>query len=206
LKPAHNALQFTIDYFREGKEHVMKKKPNWLVIIGLSLVGLCFLGCLALGAFALLSSTAFQYYLKNSSLAVGNPAPDFELEALSGETVRLSQFNGQPVLLSLSATWCPACRAEAPILEELHRAHPELVILMVDSEESPAIVQQFVDEFGITHPILLDRDGTVGELYQVFAIPTVLFIDADGVVRAKLIEGVTPELLTEKLPLIGITP
>jgi thiol-disulfide isomerase/thioredoxin len=106
----------------------------------------------------------------------------------------------------MAATWCPGCRAEAPVLEELHQEHPELAILMVDSKESPDIVQQFADEFKITYPILLDRDGAVMELYQVFAIPTVLFIDGDGIIRAKVIEAVTPELLAEKLPLIGFQP
>ena len=133
-------------------------------------------------------------------------APNFELTALTGETIRLDQFHGQPLLLTIAATWCPGCRAEAPVLEELHQAHPELVILMVDSKESPEIVQQFADEFGITHPILLDRDVAVMDLYQVFAIPTVLFIDEDGMIRAKVIESVTPQLLAEKLPLIGLTP
>jgi hypothetical protein len=38
------------------------------------------------------------------------------------------------------------------------------------------------------------------------AIPTVLFIDMDGIIRAKIIEGVTPKLLAEKLPLIGVNP
>ena len=184
----------------------MKKNPNLFVILGLSVGGFCLLGCIAVATLAWFSPAIYQYYLQNSSLAVGDPAPDFELTALTGETVRLSQFNGQPVLLSLGATWCPGCRAEAPVLEELHQAHPEIVILMVDSKESPEIVRQFAEEFDITHPILLDRDGAVGDLYQVFAIPTVLFIDTGGVIRAKVIEGVTPQLLTEKLPLIGVTP
>lgn len=184
----------------------MKKKPNWILITGLSLAGLCLLGCAGVAGLAMFFPSIYQYYLSNSSLAVGSSAPDFELTALNGETIRLDQFRGQPVLLSLGATWCPDCRAEAPVLEDLHKAHPELAILMVDSKESPAIVQQFADEFGITHPILLDPDGAVMDLYQVFAIPTVLFIDSDGVIRAKVIEGVTPELLADKLPLIGFQP
>jgi peroxiredoxin len=185
---------------------MMKKKPGLFVIISLSLAGLCLLGCIAAAALALLSPVIYQRYLHNTSLDIGSPAPDFELNALTGETIRLSQFNGQSVVLSLGATWCPDCRAEAPVLEALHRDHPELVVLMVDSKEGPEIVQQFADEFGLTHPILLDSDGTVLNLYQVFAIPTVLFIDSEGVIRAKVIEGVTPELLADKLPLIGITP
>lgn len=184
----------------------MKKNPNWLVIIGLSLGGLCLLGCLTIAALVLFFPSIYQSSLDNSSLAVGEPAPDFELTALTGETIRLSQFRGQPVLLSIGATWCPDCRLEAPLLVELHQNHPELVILMVDSKESSDTVQPFAVEFGITHPILLDQDGAVLKLYQVFAIPTDLFIDAEGILRAKIIESVTPELLAEKLPLIGINP
>jgi peroxiredoxin len=139
-------------------------------------------------------------------LKVGDAAPDFELTTLEGETLSLSQFKGRPVLLSIGATWCPDCRLEAPLLQEVHEVYPELVVLLVDSKESPEVVQRFADEFGLTHPILLDRDGKVMELYQVFAIPTELFIDAEGVIQAKLVERITPELLIEKLPLIGITP
>jgi hypothetical protein len=46
----------------------------------------------------------------------------------------------------------------------------------------------------------------VSDLYHVFAIPTVLFIDAQGLIQAQVIEGVTYQLLAEKLPLIGIQP
>ncbi len=184
----------------------MKKKPNWLLIIGLSLGGLCVVGCIAAGALVYFFPSMYQAALDNSSLAVGDSAPDFELTALTGETIRLSQFRGQPVLLTFGASWCPDCRIEAPLLEELHRSHPGLVILLVDSRESPSVVQRYANEMGMTHLVLLDQDGAVNDLYQIFAIPTELFIDADGVIRAKLVERVTPELLAEKLPLIGVTP
>ena len=58
----------------------------------------------------------------------------------------------------------------------------------------------------MTHLILLDQDSSVSNLYQVIAIPTELFIDADGIIQAKIIERVTPGLVAEKLPLIGIDP
>ena len=95
---------------------------------------------------------------------------------------------------------------EAPLIQELHENHPDLVVLQVDIQESASTVQEFVDEFGITHPVLLDSDGSLERLYQVFAIPTELFIDSEGIIQAKIIEIVTPELLAEKLPLIGIQP
>jgi len=184
----------------------MKKKPNWLVIFGASIIGICPIACLGIGLALRFTPNIHQYALENSSLKVGDPAPDFELTSLEGKTVRLNQFKGQPVLLSFGASWCPDCRIEAPLLEEVHQSQPALVVLLVDIKESPDIVRQFADEIGITHPILLDQNGAVNELYQIFAIPTELFIDANGIIRAKLVERVTPDLLAEKLPLIGIKP
>lgn len=184
----------------------MEKKNIRLAIILISIIGVCLIGCLGIGLAIRFAPDIYQYSLENSSLKVGDAAPDFELTSLEGQTVRLSQFKGQPVLLCIGATWCPDCRKEAPLVEELHRAHPELVVLLVDSKESLDIVQNFADEFDITHPILLDQDGSVLKLYQVFAIPTGLFIDVDGIIQAKIIEGVTPQLLAEKLPLIGVDP
>ena len=182
----------------------MKKKTNWWVILGASALGICLLGCLGIVVVVYFAPNIYEYALENSSLEIGSAAPDFELIALTGETIRLSQFRGQPVLLSFGATWCPDCRAEAPLLEEVHKSQPDLIVLLVDIQEEAGIVQGFADEFGITHPILLDQDGKVSERYQVFAIPTELFIDKQGIVRAKIIEKVTSQLLAEYLPRIGI--
>lgn len=51
----------------------------------------------------------------------GNIAPDFELQTLSGETVKLSDYRGQRVMVNFWATWCPPCRAEMPDLEKFHK-------------------------------------------------------------------------------------
>ena len=184
----------------------MKKRLNWWVILGLSVGGLCLLSCLAIFGLVFFFPSIYDYALENSSLSIGDPAPDFALTSLTGETIRLSQFQGQPVVLSIGASWCPDCRAEAPLIEDLHQQHPELVILLIDSKETQQVVQSFANEFGITHPVLLDSDGAVSTLYQIFAIPTDIFIDKDGIIRAKIVERVTPELLAEKLPLIGVDP
>lgn len=182
----------------------MEKKNTRLAILLSGILGICLLGCVAVGLALRFAPDIYRYSLENSSLKVGDSAPDFELTSLNGEAIRLSQFKGQPVLLTFGASWCPDCRVEAPLIQEAHEKYPDLVILLVDSKESRDVVQRFADEFGMTHPVLLDTDGKVMESYQVFAIPTELFIDADGVIQAKLIERVTPELLAEKLLLIGI--
>lgn len=184
----------------------MNKKSNWQAILGISAVGICLVCCLSVGLTIRFAPNIYQYFVTSTSLKVGDAAPDFVLQTLDGTAMRLTDFKGKPILLSFGATWCPDCRVEAPLLEDLHKANPELIVLLVDIKEDREAVQQFAEQFELTHPILLDRDGSVSTLYQVFAIPTELFVDAKGIIRAKIIEKVTPELLAENLSLIGIDP
>ena len=184
----------------------MEKKPKWPFILAGIFAGLCLCVCISAGAMVFFAPSIYQFSLNQSSLKVGTPAPDFEAKALNGETIQLSEFRGEPILLTFGTTWCPDCRLEVPLVQELHENRPDLVILLVDSNESQGVVQDFVGEFGITYPVLLDSDGAISRKYQIFAIPTALFIDSDGIIQAKLIESVTPELLVEKLPLIGVQP
>src|SRR5688572_15693882 len=112
----------------------MQKQNTRMAVIIISILGICLIGCLAMGLVVRFAPNLYQFTLESSSLKVGDAAPDFELPTLSGETMRLSQFKGQPILLSIGASWCPDCRIEAPLLQELHETHPELVILLVDSK------------------------------------------------------------------------
>jgi peroxiredoxin len=185
----------------------MDKKPNRQIIIGVSvIVGICLICCIGIGITILNAPNLLQWSLEQRTLEVGSAAPDFELTALDGKTVRLSQFKGQPILLSFGATWCPGCCAEAPLLQEVHENHPELIVLLVNMEESPQVVQEFASEVGITHPILLDRKGRVSNQYRIYAIPTSFFIDAEGIIQAIMTEEATSKVLAKKLPLIGIAP
>jgi len=183
-----------------------KKKPNWLVIAAVSVLGLFCLGCLGMVLLVTFSPQLYEAWLDNSSVKVGSAAPDFELTSLTGEMVRLSQYHGQPVLLTLGASWCPDCMHEAPLLQKLHESHPQLVILDVDVKEPQSVVRNYVTDYGLSYPVLLDLSGEVNTTYQILAIPTEIFIDGDGIVRAKIVESVTPELLAQYLPLIGVQP
>lgn len=120
-------------------------------------------------------------------LQVGNVAYDFQLQDLEGNTVALSDFQGQPIILNFWATWCAPCRIEMPELQATYEKYKDdgLVILALDQDESAEIVRSFFrDELGLTFTPLLDEDQTVAQQYGVFNFPSSFFINADGVITA----------------------
>jgi peroxiredoxin len=127
----------------------------------------------------------------------GFAAPGFTLETLDGETRTLSDLQGQVVIVNLWATWCPPCRAEMPALERVWQEYRDdgLLVLAINQRESANRVRAFVDELGLTFPVLLDRDGAVGFRYQLRAYPTTFFIDRDGIIRDVVLGGPMSEAL-----------
>ena len=123
---------------------------------------------------------------------MGSLAPDFSLRALDGTTVTLSALRGHAVLINFWASWCIACRAEAPELEaSFKQLEPKgLVILGIDdfSNDKLADVQAYVSQYKLTFPILLDEKGNVFDTYRIPGLPTSFFVDANGVIR-QLIMG-----------------
>jgi peroxiredoxin len=126
-------------------------------------------------------------------------APDFTLQTLDGQAVRLSDYRGQVVLLNTWATWCPPCRAEMPDLEAYYQQHQEdgFVVLAVNSQESPDTVAAFLGEHEFTFPVLLDPEGEVMREYGVLGLPTSFFIDRDGTMRGVWSGQLSPARLKE---------
>lgn len=118
----------------------------------------------------------------------GDPAPDFELALLDGDTFRLSDHRGRPVILNFWATWCAPCRVEMPELQRAQAAFEEAdaadapMVLTVNEQESAERVGEFFNEVGLTLPALLDTEGDVGATYGAFFLPTTVIIGPDGVV------------------------
>lgn len=145
---------------------------------------------------------------ENPQARDGRAAPDFLLPQLDAEPVRLSQLQGRPVIVNFWATWCSTCRAETPDLIELYERHrdDELVLLGVNLRENEGAVRDFVADFGITYPVLFDRDGDVAAAWRIGGpnqgVPSTYFIDGDGVVRKVVFGRVTESLAEEGLALI----
>ena len=146
--------------------------------MGRKITGLL-LGCLVL-AVALIATNC-------SSVKPGVTAKDFELKNLEGETVSLSDYRGNAVMLNFWASWCGPCRYEMPFFQEVYEdtkwQAAGLVIIAVNIGESGATAEGFMEANGFGFTVLLDTTGEVANKYNVRGIPATFFIDERGIIK-----------------------
>jgi thiol-disulfide isomerase/thioredoxin len=107
---------------------------------------------------------------------------DFSFATEGGESIRLSDFRGRPVLLNLWATWCAPCVEEMPSLDRLQRDFPGVSVVAISLDrEGEAKVRGFFEEQGLTHlKIYTDTRMTTMAKLGVPGLPFTMLIDADG--------------------------
>ena len=119
---------------------------------------------------------------------IGNLAPDFELPALDGKNLKLSDLRGKAVLLNFWATYCGPCKIEMPWFVELQKEYGpqgfQIVGVAMD-DASLEEIAKFAKEMGVNYPILLGKES-VGQSYGgVSVLPTTFFLDRDGKLIAR---------------------
>ena len=140
---------------------------------------------LAVSAFGLSSSSA-------ADVAPGQPAPDFTLPDLDGNSVALSSFRGKTVVLEWFNPGCPFVKhghAEGPLKDQAARHKDDVVWIAVNSG-APGKQGHGVEanrkaaaEWTMDHAVLLDESGAVGRAYGASTTPHMFVIDAEGTIR-----------------------
>jgi thiol-disulfide isomerase/thioredoxin len=185
---------------------IPKKNNTWLlvgagILIGVG-VGLVFLFGFGPGRRWLEQQRSSV--ISPAAPKVNAPAPDFELQTLDGQSLKMSDLRGRAILINFWATWCEPCRQEMPLLQEYaDRYREKLAVLAVNNDEAPELVRSFVDELQLRLPVLLDPGAKVTQLYRVRGFPTSVFIDSRGVIRYQHIGIINNETLAGYLNDLG---
>lgn len=107
--------------------------------------------------------------------------PGVAVQNIDGITIDSSTvFKGNTTVISLWSTTCVPCRVELPQLQEFAAAHPEIDVIAVNLGDVPTSVQTYVDEIGLTMPVIIDFEGRVSTALGITSVPSTLVLSVTG--------------------------
>jgi thiol-disulfide isomerase/thioredoxin len=132
-----------------------------------------------------------------ATVRTGDTVPDFTLPERGGTPVSLAAMRGKVVCIEFWASWCPACRAMLPVLDQVaHRlGGDDVVVLAIDIDENRAAADRFLAE-RLPDPavrVVYDPGGGVMARFGTSSMPAIYVVDRRGIVRLIADEN-TPDL------------
>jgi len=109
----------------------------------------------------------------------GASATEFAGEVLTPADFSVADYAGKPLVVNMFGSWCPPCNAEAPELAAFAEQNPGVQVVGVACEDTEEGAIGFMEEFGLTFPLVLD-DGTLVQETGIPAFPTTIFYNAQG--------------------------
>jgi outer membrane lipoprotein-sorting protein/peroxiredoxin len=134
----------------------------------------------------------------------GKPAPDFSFQWIDGQTKNLSDFRGKVVVLDFLAL--PMCEPALPVLQSASdKLKDRAQLIVVDINKDKAATQAYLKKKGSTFPVVF-LDATSAKAiagYHIMRLPTTVFIDEKGVIRAQGMGFPTMKDIEAKLSTMG---
>lgn len=167
-------------------------RVNWLILVGGVGAMLTFVAVMLIGF-------GQDPRALDTEVMQGEPAPDFVLTGLDGETVRLSELRGRPVVLNFWSTWCQPCKIEHPLLQRAPELYPEVAFVGVLYQDDPVAARSYLARAPVGYPQLVDPAGKVAIAYGVTGVPETFFISPSGEIAHKVASALTPSDLDATL-------
>ena len=171
-------------------------------------LALCLLLVLA-GGWLLYSRLSQQYRPEAAAPDTSDktPAPDFTVLDESGNTVRLSDRKGAPVIVNFWATWCGPCQNEMPAFDDAWKEYGDRIqFMMVDltdgSRDTVDRAKAFIADRGYSFPVYFDTEYSGAMAYGVNSIPATVLIDGDGNIVAAHVGAMSADELKNMLALV----
>jgi cytochrome c biogenesis protein CcmG, thiol:disulfide interchange protein DsbE len=101
-------------------------------------------------------------------------------------------LGGKPLVLNVWASWCGPCRQEMPAFQQVYlKARDQVGFLGLDSRDVVDAARRFAAQTGVTYRLAADPDGRAATKLGVAALPTTVFISADGTLRGRHVGALT---------------
>ncbi|MFO7602416.1 MAG: protein disulfide oxidoreductase [Gammaproteobacteria bacterium] len=130
---------------------------------------------------ALLVAVYFSAQLYSQRHLVAGAAPVFRAVTLQGQVIDPQVWRERPVLLHFWATWCPICKLEQDMINSLARDYQVVTVAMNSGGEDA--IEQYLEEHGLSFPVIVDPDGALARRFGVSGVPTGFIIDRHGQIR-----------------------
>ncbi len=138
------------------------------------------------------------------TFAAGAAAPEpreFATLDVHGNELRLSDFDGQWIVVNFWATWCKPCRKEIPELSQLHDARADVTLIGLAFEDvDPQYILDFLEQYPASYPIALIDVYDPPEHFGVpRVLPTTVLLDPAGRLRKTFLGPVTRVMIEAEI-------
>jgi thiol-disulfide isomerase/thioredoxin len=117
------------------------------------------------------------------SSILDKPLPGFARRAIGGEAVSTREPSGHVVVVKFFAKYCAPCKKTLPAAQKLHESDADLMFIGIAEDEKRADIDEMVATYGLSFPVIHDRDNLLAGRFRVSVLPATFVADGRGRIR-----------------------